>query len=107
VLEVFSPLTENEVRELIRRTSNAFCAFDPVPAYFLKQCQDILIKPMIKIVNMSLLKGVLFSSFFSTFMKAALVKPLIKKSSSDRNILNNYRPISNLPFLSSPKYTAY
>ena len=33
-------------------------------------------------------------------MKTALVKPLIKKSSSDCNILNNYRPIFNLPFLS-------
>ena len=33
-------------------------------------------------------------------MNTSLVKPLIKKSSSDCNILNKYRPISNLPFLS-------
>ncbi|KAK7108418.1 hypothetical protein V1264_016162 [Littorina saxatilis] len=33
-------------------------------------------------------------------MKQALVKPLIKKSSLDRNDLKNYRPVSNLSFLS-------
>ena len=33
-------------------------------------------------------------------MKAALVKPLIKKHTIDCNILNNYRPVSNLTFLS-------
>jgi len=33
-------------------------------------------------------------------MKPALVKPLIKKHSMDCNILNNYRPVSNLTFLS-------
>ena len=32
--------------------------------------------------------------------KTALVKPLLKKSTLDPNILKNYRPISNLPFLS-------
>jgi hypothetical protein len=57
VLEAFSTLTENEIGELVGRTSNAFCAFDRVPTWFVKECQDILIKPMTKIVNMSLLKG--------------------------------------------------
>jgi len=32
-------------------------------------------------------------------VKAALVKPLIKKHTMDCNILNNYRPVSNLTFL--------
>ena len=32
-------------------------------------------------------------------MKATLVKPLIKKHTMDCNILNNYRPVSNLTFL--------
>jgi len=33
-------------------------------------------------------------------MKAALVKPLIKNNTMDCNILNNYKPVSNLTFLS-------
>jgi hypothetical protein len=32
--------------------------------------------------------------------KLQLFKPLLKKSSLDPNELNNFRPISNLPFLS-------
>jgi len=32
-------------------------------------------------------------------MKTAVVKPLIKKHTLDCNILNNYRPVSNLTFL--------
>ena len=30
----------------------------------------------------------------------AVVRPLLKKSNLDLNIFNNYRPVSNLPFLS-------
>ena len=33
-------------------------------------------------------------------LKTAVVKPLLKKPSLDKNLLKNYRPISNLPFLS-------
>ena len=47
------------------------------------------------IVNESLASG----SFPSIF-KTALVKPLLKKASLDRDELKNYRPVSNLSFLS-------
>ena len=33
-------------------------------------------------------------------LKTAVVKPLLKKTSLDKNLLKNYRPISKLPFLS-------
>ena len=33
-------------------------------------------------------------------LKTAIVKPPLKKPSLDKNLLKNYRPISNLPFLS-------
>jgi len=46
-------------------------------------------------MNSSMLSGT-----FPSVMKQALVKPLIKKSSLDRNDLKNYRPASNLSFLS-------
>ena len=36
----------------------------------------------------------------SQCLKTAIVKPLLKKPSLDKNLLKNYRPISNLPFLS-------
>jgi hypothetical protein len=33
-------------------------------------------------------------------MKHAIVTPHLKKPSLDRNVLGNYRPVSNLSFLS-------
>ena len=48
-----------------------------------------------RIANISLSSGV-----FPTSLKAARVKPLIKKSSLDPEQLKNYRPVSNLPTLS-------
>ena len=50
---------------------------------------------MIVLVNSSLSEGVFPSCF-----KTACVKPLLKKPSLDTNVLKNYRPVSNLPFLS-------
>ena len=60
----------------------------------VKDCLDILINPVTNIVIKSLSLGV-----FPRSMKAALVKPLIKNHTMDCNILNNYRPVSNLTFL--------
>ena len=37
---------------------------------------------------------------FTSFLKHALVKPVLKKPGLDHNVLKNYRPVSNLPFLS-------
>ena len=37
---------------------------------------------------------------FPTIMKTALVRPLLKKSSLDQEILKHYRPVSNLSFVS-------
>ena len=47
------------------------------------------------IINTSLASG-----FVPPDFKTAIVKPLLKKTSFDQKVLKNYRPISNLPFLS-------
>ncbi|MDF4386599.1 reverse transcriptase family protein [Vibrio parahaemolyticus] len=46
-------------------------------------------------INISLLTGYVPQSF-----KVAVIKPLLKKPTLDPEVLANYRPISNLPFLS-------
>ena len=48
-----------------------------------------------KIVNLSLTSGTVPIAF-----KKAVVKPLIKKPNLDPELLGNYRPVSNLPYLS-------
>ena len=58
-------------------------------------CLDALVPTITQIMNISLTTGVVPQSF-----KHALVKPLLKKSNLDPECLKNYRPISNLPFLS-------
>ena len=49
---------------------------------------------LIQIINNSLLSG-----HFPETLKTAVIKPLLKKSSLEPSSLNNYRPISNLPFI--------
>ena len=44
---------------------------------------------------MSLTSGIVPNCF-----KQAIIKPLLKNYSLDPNVLSNYRPVSNLPFLS-------
>ena len=61
----------------------------------VKECADILITPITKIVNYSIKEG----SFPNCF-KMAHVTPLHKKPSLDKNCLRNYRPVSNLIFIS-------
>ena len=50
---------------------------------------------MTSIINMSLESGVVPGCF-----KKALVRPLLKKPSLDADCLKNYRPVSNLSFIS-------
>ncbi len=54
-----------------------------------------VIDPFLAIINSSLSLGYAPKTF-----KLAFIKPLIKKTQLDSKDLVNYRPISNLPFLS-------
>jgi len=92
VMDRFEPLTETDIRQLLKTSFNAFCAVDPM---LVKECLDVLITPITKIVNKSISLDV-----FPRSKKAAFVKPLIIKKTVWTNILNNYRPVSNLTFLS-------
>uniref|UniRef100_A0A3B1J4V1 Reverse transcriptase domain-containing protein n=1 Tax=Astyanax mexicanus TaxID=7994 RepID=A0A3B1J4V1_ASTMX len=47
-----------------------------------------------QIVNSSLVSGT-----FPKSLKTAAIKPLLKKRTLDPSVLNNYRPVSNLPFI--------
>ncbi len=67
---------------------------DPVPSKLLKEVLPEVIDPLLNIINSSLLLGYVPKTF-----KLA-VKPLIKKTQLDPKELINYRPFSNLPFLS-------
>ena len=66
-----------------------------MPIWLLKACTDELAPLITHIINRSLAQGKVPSS-----LKKALVKPLIKKVGLDVDTLKNYRPVSNLSFIS-------
>ena len=63
VKDTFEPFTETDIRQLLKRSSNAFCAVDPMPTWLVKDCW------ITNIVNKLLSLAV-----FPRSMKAALVK---------------------------------
>ena len=91
----FQPVSEEVIRELIMHSLPKTCVLDPLPTEIVKENIDILVPVITEIVNMSLASGVVPMTF-----KKAVVTPLIKKNNLDKNILKNYRPVSNLPFIS-------
>ena len=94
-LTSFNPVTDEFVRKLITSSKPTTCDFDPIPTPLLVESIDYILPTITSIFNESLVSGV-----FPAIFKKAVVKPLLKKSSLDPNELKNYRPVSNLPFLS-------
>ena len=91
----FQTMSEEEVLKIIKSTPNKSCDLDPVPTSLVLDCIGVLLTPITNIVNYSRQEG----SFPSCF-KTAHVTPLLKKAGLDRNILKNYRPVSNLSYIS-------
>ena len=71
------------------------CDLDPIPSALLKKCRDVVLPAMTKIINNSMNLGEIPSS-----LKAAQIRPMLKKVNSDSSMLANYRRILNLCFLS-------
>ena len=90
----FCPSIESEVHAVIMKMKNKHCKLDIIPTSILKQILDACLPAITQIVNLSLTNGELCEDW-----KAAVVKPLLKKPGLDL-ISKNYRPISNLPFIS-------
>ena len=83
------------VKNTILQSSQKTCSLDPLPTSLFVECLEKLLPAVTAVINQSLQTGV-----FPSIFKEAIVKPLLKKTSLDPNSLKNYRPISNLSFLS-------
>ena len=95
VLDSFTEVSEDDIRKIILSSPTKSCALDPIPTWLLKKCEDELIPVLTLIVNTSL-----SCAEFPKELKRAFLTPLIKKIILDAEILKNYRPVSNLSFLS-------
>ena len=90
----FQELSDVEIEALIRGSSSKTSCLDPIPTSLVKSCAVELVPVISKIINSSLSTSVFPSSF-----KQAIVTPLLKKPSLAK-IPKNYRPVSNLSFIS-------
>ena len=78
------------VLEILQKTVPKSCDLDPIPTALLYENLDVLLPTITNIINTSLASG-----FVPPDFKTAIVKPLPRSKYTE-----NYRPISNLPFLS-------
>lgn len=92
----FKQATCNDVFGLaIKSTSKFSLGIDVISTTMLKANIVTLTPVLTRIVNISI-----ESSIVPTVMKDAIVTPLLKKRGVDTESLTNYRPISNLSFIS-------
>ena len=91
----FAPASEEEIKKVIKSSPDKSCELDPIPTWLLKSCLPELLPFLTKIINFSLETGYVPASY-----KSSLIRPLLKKPGLDQNMLKNYRPVSNLPFVS-------
>ena len=90
----FAPATEMEIKDLVLKAPTKSCVLDPVPTRVLKACLVEILPLITKVVNLSLRSATMPKS-----LKTAVIMPVLKKIILEL-ILKNYRPVSNLPFLS-------
>ncbi len=95
-LQCFRTIGQDELNKLITASKPTTCLLDPVPTKLLKELLPVAEKPLLNIINSSLSLGHVPKPF-----ELVVIKPLIKKPKLDPCELANYRPISNLLFMSN------
>ena len=93
-LSKFTLMTDEEILKIIKNSPTKSCSLDPLPTWLLKKT-DTLLPTITQIINKSLASGT-----FPTSFKSALVRPLLKKTNLDTEVLRNCRPVSNLQYTS-------
>ena len=94
-MSYFTPVDCDEIHKTISSAPNKSCGLDPLPTWLLKKNLPIFVPAFVSICNSSLKTGT-----FPSALKDAIVTPLLKKPTLDKDTLKNYRPISNTAFLS-------
>ena len=95
MFSTFSTVTEDQVTKVITNSHSKSCSLDPWPTFLVLEYLDILNTPITAIINASLEQGKC-----PNFFKQAHVTPILKKPSLDKEVFKNYRPVSNLNFIS-------
>ena len=94
-LDEFEWLETEDITQLIRSAPNKTCGLDPIPTSIIKGEPEVFAPFLTKIVNCSLHNG-----SFTSELKQANVKPLLKKLGLTADDKKNFRPVSNLSLVS-------
>ena len=94
LLTTFEPTSVNELRNLIQDNGIKCSSADVFPPNLISDNLDLFLPVWTDYINTSFKEGSMVG------LKMAYIKPHLKDSSLDHNDLKNYRPVSNLPFLS-------
>ena len=78
----FDVASPDDIVKVIKNSPTKSCLLDPWPTFLVKDCLDILLPSITKLVNCSLSEGAVPDGF-----KSAVVTPLIKKSSLSKDDL--------------------
>ena len=84
-LHEFKPAFQDEIRAIIMTASPRSCELDPMPTFLLKPCLESCLALVTDIINKSLTQAVVPSTCSSSYQEKEY---------------RNYRPVSNLSFLS-------
>ena len=87
-------IDEKRVSMVIKRLKNKFSyGLDGISNFLIKNCSEVLSKPLTLIINQTLTSGI-----FPEKLKSSKVIPIFK--SGEVSCISNYRPIYLLPSLS-------
>ena len=94
-LAVLQPVTSDEVLSIINGLVNKQSILDIIPCCLLKKLAHELVPTLVNIINASFRLGK-----FPSQLKEGTVTPVLKATNLENNLLNNYRPVTNLPLFS-------
>ena len=93
--ENFTDCSVETLRKVILESPSKSCLLDPIPTAILKDNLHELLPYLALMCKASLNTGILPAS-----QKHAIITPIVKKPGLDPSSVSNYRPISNLTFMS-------
>jgi len=95
VLNKLDPVTADEAHKLLSSSLPKSSNMDIIPTSLVLRCQSVFSEIIARLANLSFSEGRFPGKF-----KQASVTPLLKGRSLDKSLPSNYRPISNLNFIS-------
>ena len=93
-LDRLLPTSKQKIKNIIRLCPPKTCSLDSCPTDLLKKTVGVHVPCLVAIVNNSFKQGL-----FPVTLRTAIIKPLLKSDTLDKDLLNNYIAVSNIAFV--------